>query len=253
MNHSRFIAGDIGKLDFERLDLQLSQYESDQANALINLRQASDQLQTLMGVDKPSEDFDILGDIVPPDIHLDMQSVDDKALAARPDYKAAVFGVDVAQAGKKLAYANGTIDPTLEGEWDRVAAYNSPGFYVTIPIRIFDRNQGNKKTADFQVESSQFAEVAAKNQVLSDVDQAWVGYDQSRLLSDRFSQHYVDESTDVLRTSQFAYDHGGIALIDYLDALRDSRQTASDALNAYANTWLALEQLRYASATKLYP
>ena len=253
INHFRYTAGDIGKLDFERLDLQLAQFESDQSQALISLRQASDQLQTLLGVQKPTDSFDIFGNIVPPDLQLDLDSLDAKALAARPDFQAASDAVRVAQAGVKLAYANGTTDPTLEGEYDRTATYNSAGFNISIPLRIFDRNQGNKKTSEFTLQSSQFGVIAARNQVLSDVDQAWIGYTQSKALSDRYTQHYLDEATDVLKISQFAYDHGGLALIDYLDALRDARQTTSDALAAYGATWLAVHQLSYAAATRVTP
>jgi cobalt-zinc-cadmium efflux system outer membrane protein len=253
INHDRYLAGDIGKLDFERLDLQLSQFESDQANAEINLRQASDQLQTLIGIESPKPEFDILGTIVPPELGLDLATLDAKALAARPDYQAAIAGMAVADANVKLAYANGTADPTLEGEYDRAATYNSAGFNVNIPIRIFDRNQGNKKTAEYTAAGSRFTVIAAKNQVLSDVDQAWIGYTQSKVLSDRYTSHYLDEAADVLSIAQFAYDHGGIALIDYLDALRDSRSTTSAALAAYANTWLAIHQLSYAAATELAP
>ena len=50
INHDRYDAGDIGKLDYERLDLQLAQFESDESSAEMNLVQASDQLQTLMGI-----------------------------------------------------------------------------------------------------------------------------------------------------------------------------------------------------------
>jgi cobalt-zinc-cadmium efflux system outer membrane protein len=253
INRDRYQAGDIGKLDFERLDLQLSQYESDQANAVISLRQSSDELQTLIGVENPKRDFDILGSIVPPEVALDLATLDAKALAARPDYQAAIAGVAVADANVKLAYANGTADPTLEGEYDRSGTYNSAGFNLNIPIRIFDRNQGNKKTSEYAAAGSRFTVIAAKNQVLSDVDQAWINYTQSKALADRYTLHYLDEAADVLGIAQFAYDHGGIALIDYLDALRDSRSTTAAALAAYENTWLAIHQLSYAAATEMVP
>lgn len=251
--HDRFKAGDLGKLDFERLDLQLGDFESDQANDIINLRQASDQLQTLIGVESPSVDFDITGDIVPPTITETQEQLVQTALANRPDYAAARFGTAAAIANARLAIANGTADPTLEAEYDRNGTENSAGFSVNIPLRIFDRNQGNKETARFQADASRLTETAARFQVISDVDQAWVGYVQAKRLSDRYGQHYLDESRDVLSISQYAFEHGGIALIDYLDALRDARSTTLNALNAYQQTWLAIHQLSAAAATNLTP
>jgi cobalt-zinc-cadmium efflux system outer membrane protein len=254
IGYDRYKAGDLGKLDYERLDLQLGSFESDAANDVITLQQASAQLQTLIGVESPNTTtFDITGDIVPPVITQPQDLLVQDALANRPDYRAARFATQAAAANQRLAFANGTTDPTLEAEYDRSGTYNSAGFSINIPLRLFDRNQGNKQTAVFQASASHFTETAARNQVVSDVAQAWVGYTQAKQLSDRFGEHYLDESRDVLSIAQYAFQHGGIALIDYLDALRDARTSTSDALNAYQQTWLAIHQLSAASATNLTP
>jgi len=249
----RYHAGDLSRIDFERLDLQLAAFESDESTDIVNLRQASDQLQTLMGITNPVADFDIIGEIVPPVLTQTQPALTQAALDKRPDYAAARFAVTAAEANQKLAYANGTTDPTLEGEFDLTGTERSLGFQVNIPLRFFDRNQGNKKTAVFQADASRFTAAAAHNQVISDVDQAWINYIQSRRLSDRYNDHYLDESKDVLSIAQFAFEHGGIALIDYLDAVRDTRTTDSAALAAYQQTWLAIHQLSAASATELVP
>jgi cobalt-zinc-cadmium efflux system outer membrane protein len=253
INHDRYDAGDIGKLDYERLDLQLAQFESDESNAEMNLVQASDQLQTLIGYQQPSRSFDISGDLVPPALSSNLTDLEQKALAERPDYRAAQAAVRVADANVKLAYANGTTDPTLEGEYDHGGTLSSYGFYITIPVRIFDRNQGNKDTSKYLAQASRFGQVAAQNQVYSDVDQAWISYTTSKVLSDRYNGHYLAEAKDVLSIAQFAYDHGGIALLDYLSALQDDRTTSLNALNSYAQTWMAIHQLSFASATDVAP
>jgi cobalt-zinc-cadmium efflux system outer membrane protein len=253
ISRERLKAGDIAKLDFERLDLQLAQFETDESNAITNAQQASVELQALLGYSKPRMDFDVVGDPVPPVVQGTMEDMEQKALAARPDYHAAQLGIAVADANIKLAYANGTTDPTLEGEYDRSGTYNSAGFSLNIPLRIFDRNQGNKETAKYTAQAARFTEVAARNQVVSDVDQAWIGYVNAKVLSDRYNGHYLDEAKDVLDISKFSYEHGGLALIDYLDALRESRSVTSDALNAYSQTWMAIHQLSFASATEVIP
>jgi cobalt-zinc-cadmium efflux system outer membrane protein len=253
INHDRYDAGDIGKLDFERLDLQLAQFETDESSAEMNLVQASDQLQTLMGIVQPSRSFDVAGDLIPPVVSTNLTDLEQKALAARPDYQAAQAAVRVADANVKLAYSNGTTDPTLEGEYDRSGDYNSAGFSVSIPLRIFDRNQGNKDTTKYLAQSSRFSQVAAQNQVYSDVDQAWIQYTTSKVLSDRYNGHYLAEAKDVLSIAQFAYERGGLSLLDYLSALQDDRTTSLNALNSYAQTWMAIHQLSFASATDVVP
>jgi outer membrane protein, heavy metal efflux system len=253
IGRERLKAGDLSQFDFDRLDLQLAQFESDESNATTNAQQASVQLQNLLGYDRPRTDFDVTGDIVPPVVSLSVTDLEQKALAARPDYKAAQYGISVADANVKLAYANGTADPTLEGEYDRSGTYNSAGFNFNIPLRLFDRNQGNKETSKYVAQASRFTEIATRNQVFSDVDQAWAGYVNSKALADRYNGHYLAEAKEALDIARFSYEHGGLALIDYLDALRDSRSVTSDALNAYAQTWNAIHQMSFVTATDIVP
>jgi cobalt-zinc-cadmium efflux system outer membrane protein len=253
INRERYVHGDIGKLDYERLDLQMAQFETDESNAEMNMATASDQLQTLMGVERPSTAFDIAGEIVPPSIPARLDELQARALATRPDFQAAQAAIRAADANVKLAFANGTTDPTLEGEFDRSGTYNSAGFSISIPLRIFDRNQGNKLTAKYQAQSNRFSEIAVRNQVLSDVSQAWAQYTTAKVISDRYNGHYLAEANDVLSIAEFAYKQGGLALLDYLNALQEHRTTALNALNAYGQTWMAIHQLSSATGTEIAP
>jgi cobalt-zinc-cadmium efflux system outer membrane protein len=249
----RLRAGDISATDFKRLDLQLAQFESDYDNAHTNLVQASEQLQTLLGYDRPHPGFDITGSLDPPAISTTLPDAEQKALQARPDYLAAQQSVRVADANVKLAYAQGTTDPTLEGEYDRSGTANSAGFQIGIPLRIFDRNQGEKARTKYEAQSSRFAETAARNQVISDVDQAWAAYEDSLSLSRRYNGHYLQEAHEVRDNLEYSYRHGGTTLIDYLSALQDYRQVNLDALNANMQVWLSLHQVSFAAATEIVP
>ncbi|MGC2297446.1 MAG: TolC family protein [Acidobacteriaceae bacterium] len=253
LSHVRLNAGDISRTDFERIDLQLAEFESDYDNARLDLIQASDSLQLLMGIEKPSTTFDITGNTQPPDVAITLAQVEQNALAARPDYLAARQSVTVADANVKLADAQGTADPTIGGEYERTATYNSAGFQISIPLRIFDRNQGEKERTRFEAQSSRFAEIAARNQVLNDVDQAWAAYDSALDVAKRYNSHYTEEASRVRDNIEFSYRHGGSTLLDYLDALRDYRQVNLDALTANQQVWLSLHQLSFAAATEIVP
>ena len=249
----RLNAGDISATDFERIDLQQAEFESDYDNAQLNLTQASDQLQLLLGIQKPTVSFDITGTLNPPDFTVTLPQLEQEALAARPDYQAALQSVRLADANIKMADADGTTDPTIGGEYDRTATYNSAGFQVSIPLRLFDRNQGEKERTRYEAQSSRFAVIAAKNQVVNDVDQAWAGYQAAVSQSRRYHGHYLAEATHVRDNLEFSYRHGGTTLLDYLDALRDYRQTNLDALNADQQVWLSIHQLSFAAATEILP
>ena len=100
-------------------------------------------------------------------------------------------------------------------------------------VGIFNRNQGNKETSVFQANASRFSLIAAKNQLVSDVDRTWISYAQPRRLSDPYTSNYLKETKDMLSIAQLAFKHGGIALIDYLDnrlRYRDHQQRGSQRL-----------------------
>lgn len=253
LSKSRLDAGDISATDFERIDLQLAEFESDFDNAKLNLTQASDQLQLLLGIEKPTDTFDIIGTLDPPTITAPLAQIEQEALQSRPDYLAAQQSVRLADSNIKLADADGTTDPTLGGEYERTGTYNSAGFQVSIPLRIFDRNQGEKQRTRYEAQSSRFAETAAHNQVVNDVDQAWAGYQTAMSMANRYHGHYLQEAAHVRDNMEYSYRHGGTTLLDYLDALRDYRQTNLDALNANTQVWLAIHQLSFAAATEIVP
>ena len=253
LTHVRLEAGAISQTDFDRIDLQLASFESDYENAQVSVVQSSDQLQQLLGLESPRRDFAIVGTLDPPQLSLSLPDLEQKALAARPDYRAAQQSVLVADANVKLADANGTTDPTFDAGYTRSGTYNSVGFYVSIPLRIFDRNQGEKQATRFTAQADRFSEIAARSQVLSDVDQAWAAYLSAQKLAERYNSHYVQEAGNILNNLEFGYRHGSYTLLDYLDALHDDRQTNLDALNANAQVWLSLHQLSDATATEIVP
>lgn len=253
LSKHRLDAGDMSGTDFSRIDLQLSQFESDYENATLNLRQNSDQLQLLLGVERPSPDFQILGDLTPPPMTRTLAHIEALALKSRPDLLAAQHLVDATAADHHLAIANGTTDPTLAGEYERVATYNSFGFSVQIPLRIFDRNQGEKSRTELENASSRFALAATRNQVISEIDQAWAAYLSAAHLAARYNDHYLNEATQIRDNMEFSFQHGGATLLDFLDAQRDFRQTQLNTINANAQVWLSIHQLSFAADTEMLP
>jgi outer membrane protein, heavy metal efflux system len=253
LSRHRLDAGDISATDYERIDLQLSEFESDDDAAQLNLVQASDQLQVLLGVEKPDASFDIAGTLDPPPLSLTLADLEQRAVSGRPDYLAAQQTIHAAEANAKLAIANGTTDPTIGAEYDRSGNDNSAGFQFNIPLRMFDRNQGEKERTRFDVESSRLAAQAARNQVISDVDQAWSAYLTATKQAQRYDGRYLALATRVRDNLEYSYRHGGTTLLDYLDALRDFRQISLSAVNANAQVWNTIHQLSFVTASEVTP
>ena len=101
------------------------------------------------------------------------------ALDQRPDLRAALEAVQQAQTNHKLAIANGSADPTFSTWYSYNPAFNNPfgrytlGASVNVPLRVFDRNQGEKQRTQIDIDRNQQLTEAARAQVFSDVDSAY--------------------------------------------------------------------------------
>src|SRR5579871_5142582 len=150
ISRDRFEAGDIAQIDLDRLELQRLQYESDLQNALVNLRTTKINLLALLDDHRPLDSFDVEGPFEFSESLLPLAEYEKDALDARPDLRAAVLSVEQSKTNYKLAEANGSTDPTIgvwfthNGSFNNPDALNTVGASVSIPLRIFDRNQGEK-------------------------------------------------------------------------------------------------------------
>jgi outer membrane protein, heavy metal efflux system len=224
ISRNRFRAGDIGQIDLDRIELLRVQYEVEIQTAIVNLRTAKIQLLQLLNERTPVDQFDVTGIF---DWSEALQPLDDFhqiALDNRPDLRAAVQGVDRAATDHKLAIANGSTDPTFTVD----AGANPPldpyvGIGFSIPLRIFDRNQGEKQRTLLDIERSRETEAAARAQVFTDVDSAYEQVRSNVALLKPYKEKYLDQATRVRDTVTYAYQHGGASLIDFLDAQSDYR------------------------------
>ena len=145
VNRQRLAAGDLAQVDMDRLELQRVQFESDLETALVNLRTAKIQILNLIDERTAIDRFDVGGPYEFVDRLQPLEEFRNAALESRPDLKEAMQNVELAKANHQLAVANGSTDPTISLDLAR----NPPipfffGISISIPLRIFDRNQGEK-------------------------------------------------------------------------------------------------------------
>ncbi len=230
ISHSRLQAGDLAQIDFKRIELQRVQYESEIETAIVNLRTAKIQLLQLLNDRTPVDQFDVNG---PFDFSEELKPLDDyrqAALDARPDLQAALETVLQSKTNHTLAVANGSTDPTFGAWYTYNSSNNNPngiqtlGLSVSVPLRIFDRNQGEKKRTLIDIDRSRQLTDAAHAQVFSDVDSAYEVVRSNIALLKPYKEKYNDEATEVRDTVTYAYQHGGASLMDFLSAQSDYRQ-----------------------------
>jgi cobalt-zinc-cadmium efflux system outer membrane protein len=243
----RYRAGDIAQVDLDRLELQRVQFETDLQSALVNLRTAKIQLLALLNDRTAIEQFDVTGAFEFTEPTVTLEELRQTALANRPDLRAALQAVDKAKTDYRLAVANGTTDPTFGMDLARnppIAAYF--GFSVTIPLRIFDRNQGEKARTELDIHRNERLEEAAEAQVFSDVDSAFATLNSNLVLLRSYKAKYLEQATRVRDTVSFAYQHGGASLLDFLNAQSDYRSVQLNYLNLVGAYMTAASQLNMA-------
>jgi outer membrane protein, heavy metal efflux system len=264
ISNDRLTAGDLAQIDYERLDLQRVQFEADWQAAEVNLRTEKIQLQMLLNDRTPIEQFDVTGTF---DYVDQLQALEDFrkiALDMRPDLRAAVQSVDEALANHKLAVANGSTDPTFNfdagfpGVSQDYVNYTPflreyVGFGLSIPLRIFDRNQGEKLRTQLDVDRNAKLADAARAQVFNDVDSAYAQVNSNLILLRPFKAKYLQEALHVREVVAYSYQHGGASLLDFLSAENDYRGVELSYVNLIGAYLTAVAQLNMAVGAEAIP
>jgi outer membrane protein, heavy metal efflux system len=252
VNRTRFQAGDIAQLDLNRQELLQVQFETDYETALTNLRTAKIQILTLLNDRTPIDRFDVTGTFDFVDELKPLDEYRNAAVEARPDLKEAMQNVDLAKITHDLAVANGSTDPTWSLWWTHNASFNNPfanntlGVSVSIPWRIFDRNQGEKARTEVDIGKNERLKDAAQAQVFSDVDSAYYTVVQNLDLLRPYKAKYLPLAVEVRDKMAFSYRNGGASLLDYLDTEKSYRDTRLSYLNLIGSYMTAAAQMNMA-------
>jgi len=259
ISRNRFNAGDIAQIDLDRLELQRVQYESDLQAAEENLETAKIQLLTLLNSRTPVDQLDVTGPFDFNDQLLPRDEFRKIALDTRPDLRAAVEAVDKAQTDHKLAVANGSTDPTLSAWYTHNSSNNNPfgvntlGVSVSIPLRIFDRNQGEKLRTQLDIRRNERLRDAAEAAVLSDVDSGYATLESNLILLRPYKTKYLQQSVRVRDTIFFSYQHGGSSLLDFLNSQAEYRTVQLNYVNLVGSYLTAAAQLNQAVGREVIP
>ncbi len=259
ISRERFKAGDIAQIDLDRTELQRVQYESELQTAMVNLRTNKIQLLQLLNDRTPVEKFDVDGTFDFSPSLKQLEEFRQAALDTRPDLRAALQTVEQSKAAHKLAVANGSTDPTFAAWWTHNPSFNNPndmntlGLSFTVPLRVFDRNQGEKKRTLIDVGKSTQTSEAARAQVFSDVDSAYAQLDSNITLLKPYKAKYKDQSTRVRDTITYSYQHGGASLTDLLTAQSEYRTVQLAYLQLIGSYLTAARQLNLAVGREVLP
>jgi cobalt-zinc-cadmium efflux system outer membrane protein len=253
LSQLRYDKGAISEDDYLKIKLQLLQFETDYQQAELAKVQALSDLRQLLGYESVPTDYDVAG---PFDYQPQKGNLEDfqlKALQNRPDLRAAQQGINAAQSQYELQRAISKQDVTVQGNYSHVNGINAASFYGSIPLPIFNRNQGEIARTRFAITQAQEQEKATNGQALTDVRDAYEGLRVSDRIVQLYRSGYLEVAQKDRDIAEYAYQKGAVSLLDFLDAERNYRATQLAYRQALASYLLALEQLRRAVGTRALP
>ena len=250
---TQYTSGYISEGDYLKIKLQLLQFQTDVSSSRLAKVQALAALRQSLGYDAVPADYDVIGDLSYVPVKQQLEDLEAEALKDRPDLRASELGITSAQSQIMLAKANGKQDVSAGFTYTHTAGENSSGISVSIPLALFDRNQGEIARTRYALTQAQQTERAASDQVLSDLTDAYNALRSNDEVVHLYTSGYLKQAQDSRDISQYAYKRGAATLLDFLDAERSYRAVQLAYRQALSSYMTSLEQLKEAVGTRNLP
>ena len=245
--------GAISEDDFLKIKLQLLQFETDLQQAELAKVQGLSDLRQLLGYESVSADYDVADsfDYIP--VKGNVEDFQLKAMQNRPDLRAAVQGVTAAKSQYDLQKAIGKVDVTVQGNYSHVNGINGANLYGSVPLPVFNRNQGEIARARFAITQADEQQKFTNGQVLTDVRDAYESMRENERVVQLYRSGYLDVAEKDRDISEYSYKRGATSLLDFLDAERSYRSTQLGYRQSLASYLLAIEQLKESVGNRSIP
>jgi len=253
ISQASYSAGSMSGADLLKIKIQLLQFQMDVSAAKLARVQALASLRQLLGYESVPESYEVVGDLEYKPVKLGEDDLKAMALRQRPDVRAAQLGITAAQSQLALAKADGKQDVTAQANYTHVADTNTASLFASMPLPIFNRNQGEIARTRYAITQSQELSSEQASIALTDVTNSYEGLRTADEVVVLYQSGYLKEAEDSRDISQYAYQHGAASLLDFLDAERSYRATELAYRQALANYMTSLEQLRQAVGTRSLP
>lgn len=239
----RVRAGDLARVELTRTQLAELQFKNQVIQTATKLRIAKQRLQLLIGRSAPSPSFEVSGQMRREPLPFSLDELQQQALARRPDYQAMIREQTRSQAEIRLQLAERKYDFTFGTEYRRQQGLagkgNSLGFFVSIPLPIFNRNQGEIARARQEQLQIEARLRALEAEIRNEISAAWQQHETARTLLEQIETDMIERAKRVLASIDYSYRSGEASLVELLDAQRafnDTMQSYSEARAEYARS-----------------
>jgi cobalt-zinc-cadmium efflux system outer membrane protein len=256
LNKARLTAGDLAEGDYIKLSLQKLQFEQDVSASQLSLVQAKATLRQQLGYQSVADNYDVSGMLTHTKHPVQLDDLQKRAIANRPDLQAARSGVTLATDTVSLAFGNKVRDWTWASDYTFQSVGNNGtgnalGASLSFELPIHDRNQGEIARSQAAVRQASETEASAQVGVLTDVVNAYYGLQTAEEVVTLFEGGYLDQATQSRDISNYAFQRGSATILDLLDAERSYRATQLAYRQAVAAQMTAAQQVNLVVGTQV--
>lgn len=257
INEARLRAGDAARVELDRSRVAVLQYRASVQQAQLQLDQAKLQLALLTGR-KDATGLDVRRALRTGGATVNEEELLRQALSRRPDLALSAQQQARTRADLNLQLANGKMDYSVGAEVTRQWAYgfsgNTVGLSLSVPLPVFNRNQGEIARAQREIALAGARRAALEAAVRTETGKAFAQYTVARQLVASLESGMLTKAKSVRDTTEYSYKRGEASLIEFLDAQRafnDAMQTFNDARAAYARSLYRIDTVSGATVAEL--
>lgn len=209
LSESRLRAGDLSELEAATARIDALRAHEESQRARYDTRIVEQRLRVLTGAKE--------GEFRPKDETMTVDTARDelerRALAARPDLRAAELGIEA--AGKRIGLAKAEVF-AISGILDANRTDNNgiemgPG--AQLPIPIFNRNQAGIARAKAEVERASWNYLAVKDRIVLEVRDAYTRLAQAREALADWEQKILPPLEATTQQAERAFELGNVSLL----------------------------------------
>lgn len=242
INETRVNAGSVSPLELVRAKVAMLQFRNQVQRAQLGVMRARTRLQGLLGPQALAQAIDVSGELkvrLAP-AGMPLEKLQQLAIESRPELETVRLTQMRSAADLKLQLANGKVDYTYGTEYRRQQGVNgtsnSLGVFVSIPIPVNNKNQGEiaRVEAERRLYARQLEALSANTR--NEVRAAYEVFESSRELVESIERDLLDSARKVRDTAGYVYRAGASSLLEFLDAqraLNESMQSYQEALGDY--------------------
>lgn len=258
---ARVNEGESAPIELNLLRVEVERLRSRRALTEGRLQATLLRLKALAGV-PPAEQFRLREELSNPALRRlpgPVEAAVEAALRTRPDVRLARLTEEVAEAGLRLAHAQGSPEVTAftrytvsRGSFDDTPVGTLRDkdrlltFGVSVGLPVFNKNQGMKAEATVAILQARARREFLEAVVRSEVASAYARYGAASKALLAYEQGVIQRSQDNVRVMRAAYELGHFSVTELLAEQRRLLDSQRDYTEALAEQYRALADLQAA-------